>query len=105
MARATDGLTGSEIENVFVDAMFIVFESDNEPTDLTIAQVLNEFVPLSKLMAEQITGLRTWVKGRARSATSPQPQEERRPGRLLRDWEKEFAIVGGLFFTRGSILE
>ena len=35
-----------------------------------IAQVLTEFVPLSKLMAEQITGLRNWAKGRARTATS-----------------------------------
>jgi hypothetical protein len=70
LARATDGLTGSEIENVFVDAMFKAFEAGKEPTDLTIATVLTEFVPLSKLMAEQITGLRQWVKGRARSATS-----------------------------------
>ena len=37
LARATDGLTGSEIENVFVDAMFKAFETGNEPTDLTIA--------------------------------------------------------------------
>jgi len=77
LARATDGLTGSEIENVFVDAMFKAFELCKEPTDLTIAQVLIEFVPLSKLMAEQISGLRNWVKGRARLATSQQ-QEDRR---------------------------
>src|SRR5271156_6124681 len=70
LARATDGLTGSEIENVFVDAMFKGFEAGKEPTDLTVASVLTEFVPLSKLMAEQMTGLRQWVKGRARSATS-----------------------------------
>jgi SpoVK/Ycf46/Vps4 family AAA+-type ATPase len=77
LARATDGLTGSEIENVFIDAMFKAFELCKEPTDLTIAQVLIEFVPLSKLMAEQISGLRNWVKGRARLATSQQ-QEDRR---------------------------
>lgn len=70
LARATDGLTGSEIENVFVDSLFQAFETEKEPTDLTIAGVLTEFVPLSKLMAEQMTGLRNWVKGRARSATS-----------------------------------
>ena len=75
LARATDGLTGSEIENVFVDAMFQAFETGKKPTDLTIAEVLTEFVPLSKLMAEQITGLRNWVKGRARSATSLQQNE------------------------------
>jgi hypothetical protein len=72
LARATDGLTGSEIENVFADALFKAFDSEKEPTDLTVGTVLTEFVPLSKLMAEQMTGLRNWVKGRARSATSLQ---------------------------------
>ncbi len=72
LARVTDGLTGSEIENVFIDALFTGFEMNQEPTDLTVAKVLTEFVPLSKLMAEQITGLRNWAKGRARLATSTQ---------------------------------
>src|SRR5258708_3817907 len=62
--------TGSEIENVFIEALYSAFDDDKEPTDLTIAQVLTEFVPLSKLMAEQIAGLRNWAKGRARMATS-----------------------------------
>jgi len=66
----SEGLTGSEIENVFVDALFLSFDAEREPTDLDVAQVLTEFVPLSKLMAEQITGLRNWAKGRARTATS-----------------------------------
>ena len=70
LARVTEGLTGSEIENVFVDALFLSFDGDREPTDLDVASVLTEFVPLSKLMAEQITGLRNWAKGRARTATS-----------------------------------
>ena len=70
LAKATDGLTGSEIEQVFVEALFWGFEQEKEPTDLTIAQVLTEFVPLSKLMAEQINGLRTWAKGRAKQATT-----------------------------------
>ncbi len=71
LSRATEGLTGSEIEQVFIEALYMAFDADQEPTDLTIAQVLTEFVPLSKLMAEQITGLRNWAKGRARLATSP----------------------------------
>jgi hypothetical protein len=78
LARATEGLTGSEIENVFVDALFHAFAGENEPTDLTIAQVLTEFVPLSKLMAEQIGQLRTWTKGRARLATSTTAPPERK---------------------------
>jgi len=77
LARATDGLTGSEIETVFVDALFQAFDAGKEPTDLTIAQVLIDLVPLSKLMAEQITGLRNWSQSRARLATSAQSSEQK----------------------------
>ncbi len=70
LAKATEGLTGSEIENAFVEALYLAFDREKEPTDLDIAGVLTEFVPLSKLMAEQITGLKNWAKGRARLATS-----------------------------------
>ena len=76
LGRVTDGLTGSEIESVFIEALYLAFDSgseageEKEPTDLDIARVLTEFVPLSKLMAEQIGGLRNWAKGRARLATS-----------------------------------
>jgi len=73
LARMTEGLTGSEIEAVFVEALYQSFDAEQEPTDLTIAGVLGDFVPLSKLMAEQITGLRSWAKGRARLATSSEP--------------------------------
>jgi SpoVK/Ycf46/Vps4 family AAA+-type ATPase len=71
LARITDGLTGSEIEQAFVDALYCAFDQEEEPTDLTIAAVLNDLVPLSKLMAEQIAALRNWAKGRARCATAP----------------------------------
>jgi ATP-dependent 26S proteasome regulatory subunit len=70
LAKATDGFTGSEIEQVFVEALYRAFDQDSEPTDLTIGEVLVDFVPLSRLMAEQLTGLRTWAKGRARPATT-----------------------------------
>jgi hypothetical protein len=55
---------------VFTESMYQAFDNDKEPTDLTIAQVLTEFVPLSKTMAEQITALRSWATGRARFATT-----------------------------------
>jgi SpoVK/Ycf46/Vps4 family AAA+-type ATPase len=70
LAKVTEGLTGSEIEQVFIEALYLAFDQEKEPTDLDIAQVLTEFVPMSKLMAEQIGGLRNWAKGRARLATS-----------------------------------
>jgi SpoVK/Ycf46/Vps4 family AAA+-type ATPase len=78
LAKATEGLTGSEIENVFIEALYLAFDLGKEPTDLDIARVLTEFVPLSKLMAEQIGGLRNWAKGRARPATSLQPERKLR---------------------------
>ncbi len=59
LARASEGLTGSEIEAVFVESLYDGFDRETEPTDLDIARVLTEFVPLSKTMAEQITALRT----------------------------------------------
>jgi SpoVK/Ycf46/Vps4 family AAA+-type ATPase len=80
LARATEGLTGSEIESVFADALYLAFDSNREPVDLDVAGVLTEFMPLSKLMAEQITVLRNWAKGRARFATSAQQEEVRLRG-------------------------
>jgi len=77
LARASEGLTGSEIEAVFVESLYDAFDRDTEPTDLDIAQVLTDFVPLSKTMAEPITALRTWATGRARFATSATVTERR----------------------------
>jgi SpoVK/Ycf46/Vps4 family AAA+-type ATPase len=71
LARETEGFTGAEIESVFSEALFTAFELNAEPTDLTIAGVLTTFVPLSKLMNEQISGLRRWAVGRAKVATAP----------------------------------
>jgi hypothetical protein len=82
LAKATEGLTGSEIEQVFIEALYLAFDAgEKEPTDLDIARVLTEFVPLSTLMAEQITVLRSWAKGRARLATST--GEEKKGRRLM----------------------
>ena len=71
LANSTEGCTGSEIEQVFVEALYRAFDRDEDPTDLTIGTALVDFVPLSKLMGESITALRTWAKGRARPATTP----------------------------------
>jgi AAA+ superfamily predicted ATPase len=70
LAKATDGFTGSEIEQAFIDALYRAFTEGNEPSDLVIAQVLTEVTPLSKLMAENISALKQWAKGRTRPASS-----------------------------------
>ena len=43
LAKATEGFTGSEIEAVFVEALYRGFDDDQEPTDLTVAEVLTDF--------------------------------------------------------------
>jgi len=78
LARATEGLTGSEIEQVFIDSLHEAFSRRAEPTDLSIAMLLNDLVPLSKLMSEQIEALRKWAKGRARMATQQPSQSQAR---------------------------
>lgn len=70
LAKVTEGFTGSEIEQVFVEALYRGFDRREEPSDLTIGEALVGFVPLSKLMSEQITQLRSWATGRVRPATT-----------------------------------
>jgi hypothetical protein len=43
-----------------------------------INKAIADTVPLSKLMAEQISGLRKWSEGRCRKATSPVQEEKGR---------------------------
>lgn len=80
LAKASEGMTGAEIEQAFVDALYAAFAENKEPGMLTLGQILAETVPLSRLMAEQIDALRKWAQGRARLATSPTPA---RVGRKL----------------------
>lgn len=78
LAKATEGLTGSEIESVFIEALHNAFESDAQPTDLSLAAVLTAFVPLSATMKEQLGALRVWATGRTRPATSAIPERKLR---------------------------
>jgi SpoVK/Ycf46/Vps4 family AAA+-type ATPase len=82
LSRASSGLTGAEIEAVFLEAMFAAFERNSEPTEMDVAASMNSFVPLSKLMAEQITALKQWSVGRARPSTSTSSTSERKLRKL-----------------------
>ena len=74
----TDGLTGSEIEAVFVESLYAAFAGNREPGDLDIAGCLNEFTSLAETMSESIKALRSWAQGRARLATKPEAQPQGR---------------------------
>jgi SpoVK/Ycf46/Vps4 family AAA+-type ATPase len=71
LVQMSVGYTGAEIEQAVIDAMYSAFADEQEPTTALICQVTADSVPLSKLMAEQIAGLRKWACGRCRMATSP----------------------------------
>jgi hypothetical protein len=70
---------GSKVNgHIFIESLYRAFDHDSEPTDLPIGEVLVDFVPLSKLMAEQLGALRNWAKGRARPATTPAVERKQR---------------------------
>jgi AAA+ superfamily predicted ATPase len=75
LAAASDGFTGAEIEQAFIDALYLGFSQNEEPGQALVLEALAATVPLSKLMAEQIAALRKWAKGRARPATTDETKE------------------------------
>jgi AAA+ superfamily predicted ATPase len=70
LVRLSVGWTGSEIESSFIDALYTAFDNGREPNLLDIAGQVEDFYPLSKLMAEDVKALREWGKGRARPAST-----------------------------------
>ena len=99
-------LTGGEIERAFIEALYQAFDEETEPTDLTVAQVVTDLAPLSKLMAGQIATLRNWARGRARRATAIRAErrgEEDGLGILLRAGASDREVAfGGLLFVSSS---
>lgn len=75
LARASGELTGSEVEQVFIDALYCAFSSEQEPSMKQVQACLEELVPLSQLMGEQITALRKWAQGRTRPAATQKTQK------------------------------
>ena len=68
LVRQTDGFTGSEIEQAFVDALYAAYDAGREVGQDDVIEALRRSVPLSVTMAEDIRALRQWASKRARSA-------------------------------------
>ena len=64
------GMSGAEIEQAVVSAMFDAFYAKQEVTTAHIEKALTETVPLSRTMKEKISDLRVWCRTRARPASS-----------------------------------
>jgi AAA+ superfamily predicted ATPase len=70
LIKLTVGCTGAEIEALWCDSLYTAFEDGREPNVLDVAGQMEDFYPLSKLMAEDVQQLRKWGKGRARPAST-----------------------------------
>jgi len=80
LAEKSDGMTGAEIEQAVVSALFDAYELDGSRGVLTtegLVKSLQETVPLSRTMKEKIASLRTWCRTRARSASAPFESEHK----------------------------
>lgn len=81
---ATDGFAGAEIAALVPEAMFAAFndgERDIATGDMLAAA--GNVVPLSKTAGDKIESLRTWAKGRARFASSPDAEAGSEGRRVL----------------------
>jgi SpoVK/Ycf46/Vps4 family AAA+-type ATPase len=70
LALASEGHTGAEIEQAVTDALYRAFSESREPRTGDMLAAVSDSVPLSKLMGEQIQGLRKWAQGRCRLAAA-----------------------------------
>ena len=86
LAEKSEGMTGAEIEQAVVSALFDVYDRHGSAGVLATEGVVNslqETVPLSRTMKEKIATLRNWCKTRARPASSEYLTTKEEGGRAL----------------------
>lgn len=71
LARSSENYSGAEIEQAVISALYDAFDraDDSDINTEDIQNSLNETVPLSQTMGQDLKELRGWAKTRARSAT------------------------------------
>ena len=70
LAALAENYSGAEIEQAIISALYDAFYAGRDLTQEDLLESLRQTVPLSRTMAEQINQLRSWARGRARSASS-----------------------------------
>jgi ATP-dependent Zn protease len=70
LAEESHNFTGAEIEAAIVSAMYEAFNQSREFNTDDIVESLNEIVPLSVTMKEEIESLKLWASERARNASN-----------------------------------
>ena len=76
LARASEGYSGAEIEEAIISAMFDAFYDKQKLSTERLLTSLQQTVPLSRTMKEDVDELRKWAVSRARLATSPDAADE-----------------------------
>jgi len=69
LAMASDGLSGAEIEQAVIAGLYEAFDQGRPLQMADLLDVLQDTVPLSQMMQEEIEALRTWARQRARPAS------------------------------------
>ena len=70
LAMASDGLSGAEIEQAVIAGLYEAFDRGRPLEMGDLLDVLQDTVPLSRMMAEEIDALRVWALQRARRASA-----------------------------------
>jgi AAA+ superfamily predicted ATPase len=70
LAKKTDKLTGSEIEQLIISAMYAAFGRDKQPVARDLERALKETVSLYETFEGEIKQLREWARKRARPAST-----------------------------------
>ncbi len=71
LADGSHDFSGAEIEEAIISAMYDAFAEGAQLNTNHILAALAQTVPLARTMDEQISALRSWAEGRARSASIP----------------------------------
>jgi SpoVK/Ycf46/Vps4 family AAA+-type ATPase len=71
MVGASQDLSGAEIEEAIISALYDAFYAKQELATEHVLATLGQTVPLAKTMSEKISAQRNWASGRARNASVP----------------------------------
>ena len=71
LAKNSDGLSGAEIEQAVISAMFDSFSKEKEIDNTSLVIATSSIVPLSTTMREEISKLERWASDRAVKASKP----------------------------------
>lgn len=72
LVEATNGFSGSELEEAIVGALYDTFDATGGESDVTtdgLVAACREVIPLSQTMRERLAEMREWSKSRARRAS------------------------------------